>query len=170
MGGGENMAIVTHVFSQIYLHFNWHTLYDRPVLHGPLELYVQNFIRNRCRQTRGVFFEEIGGTDTHTHLATRCEPFVTPADLIGEVKGSASYEANKHFKRKALDWQRGYGVVSFSKRQLPWIREYIRNQRRHHAAGTINEALEMHGELEEQLPKAHSNRATIPYVPPRIMP
>ena len=154
--------MVTHVFSQIYLHFNWHTLYDQPVLKGPLEQYVQNYIRNRCRQTRGVFYEEVGGADTHVHLAIRCEPFVLVSDFIGEVKGACSFETHKHFKRKLLDWQRGYGVVSFSKKQLPWIRAYIRKQREHHKNGTINDALEKHGEFEspkEQLPKAGSKPA-----------
>ena len=156
------LALITHVFSQIYLHLNWHVIHDQPILHGPIELYVHNYIRNRCRQTRGVFFEEIGGTDTHIHLALRCEPFVLPSQLIGELKGSASSEANTHFKRNLIEWQRGYGVASFSKRQLPWIRAYIQNQRKHYAARSTNDNLERHGEFEipqEQHLKAGSKPA-----------
>jgi hypothetical protein len=32
--------------------------------------------------------------------------------------------------------------VSFGTRDLPWVIEYIRNQREHHARGTVHERLE----------------------------
>jgi hypothetical protein len=43
---------------------------------------------------------------------------------------------------KRLQWQRGFGVVSFGKKQLPWVRAYIRNQKEHHASGSIQDRLE----------------------------
>jgi hypothetical protein len=45
-------------------------------------------------------------------------------------------------KENLLQWQTGYGVVSFGTKDLPWVREYIRNQRQHHAGATIQERLE----------------------------
>ena len=36
---------------------------------------------------------------------------------------------------KVLEWQRGYGVVSFGKKHLDWVQNYIANQKEHHAAG-----------------------------------
>jgi len=140
-----------HVYSEIFLHFNWHTLGDAPMLVPATELFVHNYIRNRCRQTKGVFFHEIGGTETHVHLVIRIEPFVLISDLLGELKGGSSHETNKHAGRKLLDWQRGYGVVSFGKRQLPWVIEYVRNQKQHHAKGTAIPRLEATGdEMESQ--------------------
>jgi putative transposase len=44
--------------------------------------------------------------------------------------------------RHLLDWQDGYGVVSFGTKDLPWIVEYIQNQKEHHAKGTIRDRLE----------------------------
>ena len=95
-----------------------------------------------------MFFHEVGGTDDHIHLAVRIEPVVNIAEFIGELKGACSFEANKHFSaerrhvgRKLLEWQRGYGVVSFSTKNLKWVVDYIRNQREHHKNGTSREAL-----------------------------
>ena len=34
------------------------------------------------------------------------------------------------------------GVVSFGTRDLPWVRDYIRNQREHHSAGRTHDRLE----------------------------
>jgi hypothetical protein len=45
-------------------------------------------------------------------------------------------------RNKTLQWQVGYGVVSFGTRDLPWVRAYIQNQREHHAHGEIHERLE----------------------------
>jgi len=138
-----------HVFSEIFLHFNWHTDGDCPSLKPEIESFVHNFIRNKCRVTNGVFFEEIGGTETHIHLVIRIEPFVTISELAGELKGASSFEANKHFNRKILTWQRGYGVVSFGRKQLGWVREYVLNQKEHHRKATITEKLERTEALPE---------------------
>ena len=135
--------MAAHVFSEIFLHINWHTDGDQRVLKPEAEAFVHNYITNRCRQTKGVFFECIGGTETHIHLAIRVEPFVLVSDFIGELKGSSSFEANKHFGRKFLSWQRGFGVVSFGKKQLPWVKEYIAHQKEHHRKGSIFARLEI---------------------------
>jgi putative transposase len=138
-----------HVFSEIFLHFNWHTVGDEPSLNPNVETFAHNFIRNRCRQTKGIFFEEINGTETHVHLVVRLEPAVNIGEFIGEIKGSSSFETNKHLGRKVLLWQRGYGVVSFGRKQLEWVREYVRNQKEHHRKGTIIGKLERTEELPE---------------------
>jgi putative transposase len=41
-----------------------------------------------------------------------------------------------------LDWQGGYGVVSFGAKDLEWVKRYVRNQKEHHARGTTHERLE----------------------------
>jgi hypothetical protein len=51
---------------------------------------------------------------------------------------------NQAVKRgcKTLEWQAGYGVVSFGTRDLQWVVDYIHNQHTHHANGTAHERLE----------------------------
>jgi len=65
-----------HVFHEIYLHANWHTKGDRPMLAGDMEGRVQQNIRQRCRQTKGVYVHEMGGTDDHVHVVFSIEPSV----------------------------------------------------------------------------------------------
>jgi len=132
----------SHVFHEIYLHINWHTKGDRPLLSAALEPEVHQRLRDRIRKTKGVYFHAVGGTATHIHLAVNIEPFVTISDLVGELKGACSREVNKARRRKALEWQRGFGVVSFGKRQLGWVKKYIANQKEHHAKGTAQDRLE----------------------------
>ncbi len=132
-----------HVFHDIFLHVVWHTKDDEPILAGETEAAVHRFLRQRCARTRGVFLHAVGGTANHVHLVLDIEPFVNLSDLIGDLKGASSRYVNKREGFKALYWQRGYGVVSFGRKNLPFVLRYVTNQREHHAKVTIHERLEV---------------------------
>lgn len=134
----------SHVYHEIYLHFNWHTKGDLPLLAGDLETLTHAALSEKCRRIKGARLHGLGGTDTHVHLALSIEPFVCISDLAQELKGASSFVVNKRINRKALEWQRGYGVVSFGKRNLDWVLDYVRRQREHHAGGRIQARLEVH--------------------------
>ena len=135
----------SHVFHEIYLHFNWHTKNDVPLLIPRIEVAVHQLLRDRCKRTRGVHLHALNGTENHVHLAMNIEPFVTISEFVKELKGSSAYDLNKQERSKRLEWQRGYGVVSFGKQQLPWVLDYIANQKEHHAKGTAKRRLELTG-------------------------
>jgi hypothetical protein len=62
---------------------------------------------------------------------------------IGRLKGGSSFYINHEIvNRKLLDWHEGYGVVSFGTRDLPWVIDYVKNQREHHAKGKTYDRLE----------------------------
>ncbi len=136
-----------HVFHEVFLHVNWHTKEDRPMLAGDMEGRVHEKLRQRCRETKGVYLHEIGGTDDHVHLVLSIEPSVCISDLLGALKGGSSHDINDEEKRISLQWQRGFGVVSFGKRNLPWVIDYVARQREHHASGRIHERLEGFNDL-----------------------
>jgi len=131
-----------HVFHDICLHITWHTKNDQPLLKGDVEQTVHEFLRRRCGQMKGVYVHGIGGTENHVHLALSIEPFVGISDLVGDLKGASSREINKRTRFKALNWQRRYGVVSFGRRNLPFVLEYIAKQRERHAKGAVHARLE----------------------------
>jgi putative transposase len=133
-----------HVFDEIYLHLNWHTQDDLPLVRDSLETAVHAFIRARCRATKGVRCLGIGGTADHVHLVVKVEPFVTPSKLVGDLKGASAREMNKRVGRQTLRWQRGFGVVSFAKRHLKGVLDYVAQQKQHHSAGATRDTLERH--------------------------
>jgi len=136
------VAGTSHVFSEIYLHVTWHCLGNRALLTPEMERFVHGSVEEQCRKSKGLHFQCIGGTENHIHLVIRTEPFVPVSDFIGKIKGGSSHEANQRFGRGVLQWQRGYGVVSFSKRYLHTVKNYVANQKEHHKKGTLNEVLE----------------------------
>lgn len=140
-----------HVYSSIWLHFNWHCKHDAPLITPHLERDLWEFIESYCNGIKGVHFHAIGGTPTHIHFLTRVEPFVQPSELVRKLKGSSSREMNLRFGSGALHWQRGYGVVSFAELNLPAVRKYVENQKEHHRLVTpLNTTLEKTGYDEEE--------------------
>ena len=99
--------------------------------------------------TPGVLIHEIGGIETHVHLVITVAPTTLLSELIGQLKGSSAHEVNQKLGSKAVEWQAGYGVVSFGTKDLEWVRAYVRNQRERHARGHIVNRLECITATEE---------------------
>jgi len=134
----------SHVFHDIYLHLNWHTQGDLPLLKPNIARQVREFIQDRCSGTKGVYYLGIGGTPTHIHLLLKVEPFVCPSKLVGDLKGASAREINARTRRQTLRWQRGFGIVSFAGKHLNGMLRYLARQEKHHAAGTLKKTLERH--------------------------
>jgi putative transposase len=131
-------------YSEINLHIVWHTKNSLPLLTPQIEPLAHRFIKKRIIETPGAFVHEIGGIETHVHIAVTLPPTLLISEFIRKLKGGTSHDINQALGRgrKEIEWQTGYGVVSFGTRDLPWVVEYIRNQREHHARGTVHERLE----------------------------
>lgn len=119
------------------MHITWHTKNSGRLVTPTLEPQLYGFIKDRIIQTEGAYFHAIGGMEDHIHVGLSVAPKIHLDEWIGQLKGASSHEFGK-----ALEWQRGYGVVSFGTKDLKWVIAYIRNQREHHTAGTIHDRLE----------------------------
>ncbi len=131
-------------YSEINLHIVWHTKDSMPLLTPQVEPLAHWFLKKRIADTPGAFYHEIGGIETHLHVVVSIPPTLLISDFIGQLKGGSSHDVNEAVGRhdKVRQWQNGYGVVSFGTRDLPWVLEYVRNQREHHARGNVYERLE----------------------------
>jgi putative transposase len=129
----------SHTFSEIFLHVNFHCKYSSPLITEDVEPLLFSHIEEYFRKTRGVHLKAVGGTETHIHLAFQLEPFVTISTFVGKIKGASAYAINGAKGSGALVWQRGYGAVSVSPKDLPWVIKYVLGQKEHHRdAGTVS--------------------------------
>ena len=124
-------------YAEINFHITWHTKDNLPFITPAIEADLWAFIKNRIVTQDNVYFHAIGGIPTHIHLAASFYPPFEIDRWIGETKGASSHEFGK-----ALQWQKGYGVVSFGTKDLPWIVKYIHDQKERHRTGRISERLE----------------------------
>jgi len=129
-------------YSEIHLHFVWHTKLSPPLLVPEVEVEAHELVRQKALETRDVIVRAVAGTENHVHIAVTVPPTLTPATFVGQLKGSSSFSLNQIFPARDFAWQRGYGVVSYGTRAMDWVVAYILNQKQHHAEGTAEERLE----------------------------
>jgi putative transposase len=131
-------------YSEINLHLTWHTKESLPLLTPPVREAAYRYVRQKIINMPGAFVHEIGGTQTHLHLAVSVPPTLLISEFVGQLKGASSHDVNEQLgiHGKKLQWQVGYGVVSFGTGDLDWVKEYVRNQEAHHASGRVFDRLE----------------------------
>ena len=139
---------MSNYYAEINLHLTWHTKGSSPLLVPKVEAEVHHYLRGRCINTAGVYIHEVGGTETHVHLAISIAPTVLISELVGQLKGSSAHEVNQKLGRKQVEWQTGYGAVSFGTKGLPWVVDYVRNQKDRHARRAVEDRLERITALE----------------------
>jgi len=92
----------------------------------------------------GGIVHAVGGVKEHVHLAVTVPPKISLSRFIGEVKGNSSHAINHAvFPHHNFYWQNEYGVLSFGEKNLASVVNYIRNQKEHHAQGTLIKAMEL---------------------------
>ncbi len=132
-----------NVYSEINLHLTWHTKQNARVLTAEIEGRLDHYLQHRVLETPGVRFHAVGGMPDHVHLVVSVPPTLTISEWVGKLKGASAHYINHEVaNRKLLEWQTGYGVVSFGTRDLEWVVRYARNQKQHHARGDAHARLE----------------------------
>lgn len=138
----------------MFFHLIWRTKNSMPLLNAKVEPLTHKYLIHRALETSGVLVHQVGGIEDHVHMAVSLPPTVAPATWIGDLKGACSHEINRVCGPGTLAWQTGYGIVTFGKGDLPWVVEYIRNQREHHQRGTVVARLE-----EIEMPEGEEGEA-----------
>jgi REP element-mobilizing transposase RayT len=121
----------------------WHTKNNNPVVTDAIEQRLHHYLEHETRKTKNALFHGVGGTENHVHLVASIPPSLLISEWIGKLKGGSSFYINHEIaNRKLLEWQDGYGVVSFGTKDLNWVIEYVQNQKEHHTRGTGIKRLE----------------------------
>lgn len=132
------------VYAEINFHITWHTKASLPMISKRIEDRLYHYLTHKILETPEVRLHAIGGIETHIHIGLSAPPNLLISDYVGKLKGSSSYYINHEVQPKGLEWQRGYGIVTFGTKDLQWVIDYINKQKEHHKNGTTNERLEKH--------------------------
>lgn len=129
-------------YYKLFYHFVWATKGREALIMPEFEAQLYSAIAAKVKEMDGIV-HAIGGMEEHLHLAASVPPKLALSTFIGEVKGNSSHFVN-HTVLPGYEfyWQAEYGVLSFGERDLPTIVRYIKNQKKHHAKNSLNDALE----------------------------
>lgn len=129
-------------YSEINLHFTWHVKGNLPLINSQIEPKLYEFLRKKRHETSEIYLHAIGGIENHVHIAVSVLPHIQPAEWIGQLKGASAYFINQNSPHKLLEWQHGYGIVSFGTKDVKWVVKYVQNQKEHHKSGAVFKRLE----------------------------
>jgi putative transposase len=130
-------------FWRLFYHLVWATKGREPLLVGDVADAVERSLRTTCKEQE-VRLIAYGPMPDHLHLVLSIPPRLAVADVVGRLKGAASYVANgvKHGQDARFAWQGEYGVYSFGEKSLPDVVAYVRDQPARHAENRLWPTLE----------------------------
>jgi putative transposase len=133
-----------------YYHIVWATKHRAPLITPEVEAILFPVIVGKACEMGAIVYA-LNGTGDHVHLAVAIPPRLAVASLVGDVKGRSSHVVN-HQIAGDFAWQTGYGVLTFSEKHLPWVVDYVRQQKEHHACQAIQFQLEVCPENDDGPP------------------
>lgn len=88
-------------------------------------------------ESKGIYIDFINAYRDHVHCLISLNPGQTIDKIMQLLKGESSYWMNKQrITQGAFEWADEYFAISVSDTQVHRVREYIKNQERHHALKT----------------------------------
>jgi putative transposase len=92
---------------------------------------------------KGIYIDHINGYHEHLHALISLGGKQNISDIIQKIKGESSFWINKNnLTRLKFEWQDDYYAVSIGISQVDNLREYIRDQLRHHQKASFQEELD----------------------------
>jgi REP element-mobilizing transposase RayT len=123
--------------SEVFLHFVWTTYGRNPIITPAIERRLYRYISGICSNLKCQVLA-INGMPDHVHFAITFPTTVSIEDAIRAIKGGSSTFARETLVRgEFFGWRDGYGVFSFGRSDIDAVVGYIRNQKNHHADGTL---------------------------------
>jgi len=130
---------MANTYSQVYLQFVF-AVKGRQSLINPknneeLQKYITGIVQNRKQKMLAI-----NNMPGHLHLFVGFGTTMSMADFMEEVKAISSKFINeKGWVKGKFEWQRGYGVFSYSRSQIDNVIKYIINQQEHHKKKTFKD-------------------------------
>ena len=81
----------------------------------------------------------INGMPDHIHIFIGYNPTKSLPDLVEEIKTSSNKFLKAKYRLAVFNWQKGYGVFSYSRSHIDAVIKYIGNQEVHHKTRTFRE-------------------------------
>ncbi|MCY0969985.1 transposase [Chryseobacterium wangxinyae] len=127
-------------FIKIFIHIVFSTT-NRILFLNTLDLRVKvwKHIKENASE-KGIFIYMINGYSEHCHCLLSLSSNQNIEKIVQLIKGESSHWINKnYFTNKKFSWQDEYFAVSVSESMIDSVRNYIKNQEKHHQKKTFAE-------------------------------
>ena len=126
-------------FTKIYVHIVLSTLERKPLLNSKeLRVSVWKHIKENATK-KGIFIDMINGYSDHCHCLISLSSNQNIETVVQLIKGESSHWINKNqLTKEKFNWQSEYFAVSVSESMVENMRNYIKNQEKHHLKKTFS--------------------------------
>lgn len=127
-------------FIKIYIHIVFSTKNRTPYLNTfDLRLKVWKHIKEYSIE-KNIFIDMINGYSDHCHCLISLGSDQNIEKVAQLLKGESSYWINKNkLTEDKFSWQDEYFAISVSESKLDTVRNYIKNQEKHHQKKSFTE-------------------------------
>ena len=123
---------MSHTFAQLTIHAVFSTKKRVPLLKGEHLQRVHGYLATLINDELGMA-RQVGGTADHVHALFDLKPTVALSDCMRKVKSvSSGWIRGTLPEIWDFAWQPGYGAFSVSASLIRQVKEYVRDQERHH--------------------------------------
>ncbi len=124
---------------KVYLQLVFAVKYRKAVLDTAWRKELFAVMGNLVNET-GCTNIIVNGVEDYVHLLVSLKPSVSISELMKTVKAKSSKYVNNHqLTTDRFEWQRGYGVFSYSQSHVDNVFKYILNQEAHHRNRSLRE-------------------------------
>ena len=136
-------------YIRIWIHIIWTTKNRERIITRQIKSKILNHIRENAK-TKNIFIDFIHCEPEHFHATISLGSDQTISKVMQLIKGESSNWVNKNkLVQGRFEWQDEYIAVSVSESMINKIRDYIKNQEKHHRrksfAEEYNEFIEKYG-------------------------
>jgi len=126
-------------YVRIWIHCVWGTKNRVPFLNKSNKGVILGHIKANAKE-KGVYLDFINGHQEHIHCILSLSADQTLSKSIQLLKGESSFWINKNnLCSGKFEWSEEYFAVSVSESQINAVREYIKNQEKHHSKKSWHE-------------------------------
>ena len=124
--------MASHSYTNLLYHLVFSTRERQPWLSAEVAPGVFARLAELIRAEEGIPLI-VNGVEDHVHLLVKLHQSHAVADVVRALKAKSSGWIHRTFPAlECFSWQTGYGAFSVSQSQVPRVKEYIRDQEKHH--------------------------------------
>jgi putative transposase len=130
-------------YVKVFIHFVWCTKNREQFLgSSKIRKKVWQHIRKNGRE-KGLHIDFVNGYSDHCHCVVSLGFDQTIKKVMQLIKGESSFWINKNkLTDRKFEWQDEYFAVSVSESMINPLREYLKNQEKHHEQKSFQEEYE----------------------------
>ena len=139
----SQIMALSRSFINIWVHLVWTVKKREPLLHKSFRTQLCKHIHQHARQ-QDIHVDTINGVEDHLHCLISMKSTQSISQIVKTIKGESSKWLNDvNLVQGVFEWQEGYGAFSVSPTHLKKVRNYIKNQEKHHLKQDFEEEMSM---------------------------